>query len=324
MLRRVTCGAVVAAAAGLAATPAAAWGLPATGERATVDVILTTTKPGTATGVTYRSQIRHPTDPAAEPIALRRLIVGTPAGGVVDTGLPERCTASDEELRMRGEGVCPPGSIVGTGFAELAVTGLGRQRFDTTAFNETGQQVETVRQGRTVSAVVRGYFTAEGLDALIPTCITGGQPPQGCPDDQARLRASELITPVIERDGRAYFRTPPTCPPSGRWSSPVVLVYADGVTERLFPEQPCDPPAPPKECRSRRQVVLEDLVRRRLRSITARYRGRRVRLDPRRPVVDLRGLRRGRYTVRITAKRRDGTRVRIVRRYRTCAPRSPA
>ncbi len=227
---------------------------------------------------------------------------------------------------MRGDGICPSGSIVGRGSAEIAVTGLGRQRFSATAFNETGQQVETVKQGNMVNAVVRGFFTAEGLDALIPTCITGGQPPEGCPTDQARLRASELVTPVIERDGRAYLTTPPTCPPSGRWQTPIVFTYADGVTERLVSEQPCEPPtaAAERACHSRRRVMLSDLARRRLRTITARYRGRRVRLDPRRPVIDLRGLPRGRYAVRIVAVTRGGDRIRLVRRYRTCARRLPA
>lgn len=215
---------------------------------------------------------------------------------------------------------------MGTGWAELDITGLGHQRFATTAFNETGQQVETVKQGNQVNAVVRGLFTPEGLDALIPTCISGGQPPQGCPFDQARLRASELIVPPLSAGQRTYFRTSPTCPPSRRWRTPVILTYADGVTERLISEQPCEPAARQGErgeCRSRRRVVLGKLGRAGLRSIVARYRGRRVRLDRRRPVVDLRGLPRGRYTVRITAVTKSGRRLRIARRFRTCAPRLP-
>ena len=86
---------------------------------------------------------------------------------------------TDDELRQRGDGICPPASRVGTGRAETLVTGLGRQRFTANAFNDDGQQVETIKQGDQVTAVVRGFVRPEGLDALIPTCITGGQPPDG-------------------------------------------------------------------------------------------------------------------------------------------------
>jgi hypothetical protein len=316
----------------LATLPAAAPAIPAEGPREVVDVLLTTTRPGAPTGVTYRSYIRHPTDPAAEPIPLRRLIVGLPEGGTVDTTLPEMCTASDEELRQQGDDVCPRGSLVGFGSAEVAVTGLGHQHFDARAYNNEGQQVEVVKQGDMVTAVIRGFFTPEGLDALIPTCVTGGQPPSGCPFDQARLVRSELVVPEYTVGDRTYFRTSPTCPPSGRWRTPVILTYADGVTERVYPEQPCEPSGgatggagttagserPASACRSRRRIHLAGLARRRLRSISAVLRGRRVRLDPRRPVLDLRGLPRGRYTVRIRAVTRGGRTLRVVRRYRTC------
>ncbi len=298
----------------LAWAPAAGAG-SASSARVTVEVEFTTDRPGTASGVTFRSRFRNERDPSAPPVPLRRLINGFPPGGKVDTGVPGRCPASDDELRLRGDGICPADSVVGTGWAEIDVTGFGRQRFDTRAFNDRDQQIETVKQGERVNAVVRGFFTAEGLDALIPTCITGGQPPSGCPFDQSSLVANELVTPAITRDGRSYLTTPPTCPPSGRWVSPVILTYADGVTERLEPEQPCRAVS---ECRSRRRVVLRGLARLRLRRVEAIVGGRRVRLHPRRPVIDLRGLRRGRHTVRVLAVRADGRRLTLVRRYRVC------
>ena len=308
----MVCWAVLAYAEGATAGSASS-------ARATVEVEFTTDQPGTATGVIFRSRLRNQDDASAPPIALRRLINGFPPGGKVDTAVPGRCTATDEELQFQGDGICPSESVVGTGWAEIDITGIGLQRFNTTAFNEQGQQVETVKQGNQVNAVVRGFFTPEGLDARIPTCITGGQPPEGCPFDQSRLVANELVTPPITRGGRSYFTTPPTCPSSRRWRSPVILTYADGVTERLYPEQPCQPAAAPsKTCRSQRRVLLRRFVHMRLKSITAIVKGRRVRLNRRRPVIDLRGLPRGRYTVRITAVRNNGQRVRIVRRYRIC------
>src|SRR4051794_21585647 len=172
-----------AAMAALVIAPSTAQALPASGPRETVDVTYTTTQPGTPTGFTYRSSFRQ--DGSPQP--LRRLFVGAPPGAILDTSVPERCTASDDELRLRGDGICPAGSRIGTGFAETEVVGFGRQRFDVRAFNEQGQQFETVKQGEMVSAVVRGFVREGGVDALIPTCITGGQPPDGCPSDQSRL-----------------------------------------------------------------------------------------------------------------------------------------
>jgi hypothetical protein len=310
-----------AALVAAAAWPAGAHALPASGERATVDVVFTTGQPGAASGLSYRFAMHDAG--TGDPPVLRRLVVGPPAGAVVDTTVPERCTASDDELRTRGDGICPRGSVVGSGAAQVVVVGLGRQSFTQTAFNDEGQQFQTVKQGEMVSAVVRGYLREEGLDALIPTCITGGQPPEGCPSDQVRLLSSELTVPPYEAGGRSYFTTPPDCPPSGRWRTTVALMFADGVTARLEPEQPCaSAPAPPgaRACRSRRVVVLAALARVRLRSIAAVYRGRRHRLDPKRPAIDLRGLPRGRYTVRVTAVTQTGRRLRFVRRYRTCTP----
>jgi len=179
-----------------------------------------------------------------------------------------------------------------------------------------------------VQAVVRGQFTEAGLDTLIPTCITGGQPPSGCPSDQARLLRSEIVLPPYTRNGRAYFTTPPACPPSGRWRSTITLTYGDGVSSTVHPEQPCAPtrdatqPATPPpavtRCRSRRRVTFRALARAGMRRISAVVRGRRIRLDPRRPVLDLGGLPRGRYTVRVSGSTRSGRRVAFTRRYRTC------
>lgn len=304
---------------------AAALALPATGERETVDLSFTTTRPGAPAGVSYAFTIHAP--PGGEPPALRRLIVTPPAGAIVDTSVPGVCTATDEQLRTQGDTACPRDSIVGDGSAELVITGFGNQKFSQTGFNADRQQFQTVKQGDRVMGIVRGFLTEDGLDARIPTCVTGGQPPEGCPDDQARLLRSEFAVPPYVAGGRSYFTTPPECPPSGRWRSTVTLSYADGVTERVHPEQPCDaatdtspatPQSPQSECRSRRQVVFRALARVGLRTITAALRGRRVRLDPRRPVLDLRGLPEGRYTVRVRAVTRRGTRLRFTRHYRTC------
>jgi len=283
----------------------------ASGPRESVEMTFTTAAPATPAGFSYRATFDDPDAPA-----LRRLIVGAPAGARFDTSVVARCAATDAELRGQGDAACPPEAVIGSGSAELDVVGVGRQRFTTTVFNADEQQLETVRQGEMVSAVVRGFFRPEGLDALIPTCVSGGQPPDGCPFDQAKLRANELSVPRVTREGRGYFVTPPTCPASRHWESPVVFVYADGVEERLITRQPCRP-RPPR-CTTSRRFRFASLEGRRLRSVVAVVRGRRMALDPRRPVLDLRGRRAGSYTIRIRAVTRAGRRITQVRRVRLC------
>ena len=80
------------------------------------------------------------------------------------------------------------------------------------------------------------------------------------------------------------------------------------------------------QCRSKRRftIRLRERTARLIRSAVVRVNGRRVAVARRRTdrrlvvVVDLRGLPRGKYRVVITARLRDGRRVRWVRSYRTC------
>ena len=80
------------------------------------------------------------------------------------------------------------------------------------------------------------------------------------------------------------------------------------------------------ECRSKRRIVIRvrERAARLVRSATIRVDGRRIKVKRRRSdgrlvaVIDLRGLPKDTYRVVITARLRDGRRVRWVRSYRTC------
>jgi pimeloyl-ACP methyl ester carboxylesterase len=85
-----------------------------------------------------------------------------------------------------------------------------------------------------------------------------------------------------------------------------------------------EPPTRARSCRSRRTIRITLPRGRRARRIAIAVpgRARRVIRGPRRTIrVDLRGLPRGRYAVRVSVSYRGGGTVRIIRRYRTCAPR---
>jgi hypothetical protein len=88
---------------------------------------------------------------------------------------------------------------------------------------------------------------------------------------------------------------------------------------RGCPAAAATPVLSPPSCRSRRVVTLQ-VDRLGLRHVRVTVDGRAVRVRHGRAVIDLRGQRARRATVRVTGRRSDGRSVRIVRRFRTCAP----
>jgi hypothetical protein len=305
----------------LLAWPAAATAAPASGPRETVDITVTTTAPATSAGLTYAAAYHAAGDPGGDPQALRRIAVLAPAGTRVDTTVPDRCAASDQQLELMGDAACPPGSRVGSGQVTVKVLGGPPSTYPTSVFNADHAQLELVKSGDRGIAVARSTIDENGnIDGEVPTCITGGTAPSGCPFDQSALISQKLTTEALAAGSRAYLRTPPSCPASGSWETRVLLTYADGVTDAVTPQQPCAAAAgggTRRACASRRVVRLRHLGR--LRSATATVRGRRRHLDPARPAIDLRGLPPGVYTVRIVARTVAGRRIALTRRYRTCA-----
>jgi hypothetical protein len=101
--------------------------------------------------------------------------------------------------------------------------------------------LELVKNGDRVMAVVHTYVRGTTLDGPVPTCLNGGNPPDGCPSDQFTLLANHLQIDPVRVGGRSYGTTPPKCPKSRRWRAPVTLYYADGSVNTVTPESPCRP-----------------------------------------------------------------------------------
>ncbi len=91
---------------------------------------------------------------------------------------------------------------------------------------------------------------------------------------------------------------------------------------RLTLSEPSGPAVEGRRCASRRRFRIH--LRKALRRATVTVAGKPARVKRRRgrltATVDLRGLPRGRFSVKIRGVTRSGRRVRSVRRYRTCAP----
>lgn len=231
--------------------------IPASGSHETVDLWTTTTRPAAPAGLGYSARYHAAGDPQGDPPALRRLVIELPPGTRADTSVPGRCTASDMEIMLMGESACPPSSRVGSGQATAKMAGLGPQTFDTVLYNAPGQQLELVKSGDRVVAVVHTYVHGTTLDGPVPTCLSGGDPPSGCPFDQITLLANHLLTNVVTvgrgTRRRSYGTTPPACPRSHRWRSRIAFYYGDGSVDRVTVQTPCTGPKRPARHRRQRR-----------------------------------------------------------------------
>ena len=226
--------------------PAAAAAGQASGPRETIDQSFTTTAPATPTGVSYSGTYHAADDPNGIPPFLRRLVFYPPPGMTFDTSVPDRCTASDAELQVRGPDACPPGSLIGTGNAQgivfLPFTGgeFHRYTHDVFVLNNAGEQILLVQsEGYTVT---RGSVAPDGtVDFSPPTCFP--HPSTGCPDDNVLQLSSSTFLPAYTRDTadgpRSYATTPATCPDTGNWQSRVRFWWSDDAVDDVVTTQPC-------------------------------------------------------------------------------------
>jgi hypothetical protein len=235
--------------------PAGATAIPDSGPHETVDMWSSTPKPNASSALGYWAGYHAAGDPDADPPPLRRLTIQLPAGTRIDTSVPPRCTASDLELRLAGESACPPSAWLGRGAATIRQPGLGVATYDTVLYNAEDQLLELVKSGDQVVGVVHTYVHGTTLDGPIPTCLTGGQPPDGCPFDQFTLLANHLqVNAMSVGTGitrRNYGTTPATCPPTHTWQVRVTFSFADGSVDSVTPRAPCIPAPSPVKLRRR-------------------------------------------------------------------------
>jgi hypothetical protein len=235
-----SCAIVGWVVAGTLLIPAA--GARADGPRQSGSVRLSSETPATVTALAESAHYVNPSDPAAKPPPVTRIVVRYPDGFRIDTSAPERCTASDSEIEAQGSAACPPGSRVGEGGAEFA-TGFPAPgdtfAVDFELFNAADQIIFVARShGQSqVLSVSRSTIDGATLTSDVPAL------PGGPPDGRSSVRDIHFNLDAIatQRDGRVlnYLTTPPTCPDSRQWSSLGTFTYSDGVEQSITPTTPC-------------------------------------------------------------------------------------
>src|SRR3954468_13042206 len=94
------------------------------GERVEYAQMFTTSAPGTSAGTDTQLLYKHPDDPAAKPIPVRREVFTFPSGTRYDEGVVPDCNASDVELMLLGKDACPADSYMGGSVGDTTMAGF--------------------------------------------------------------------------------------------------------------------------------------------------------------------------------------------------------
>ena len=200
----------------------------------------TSTMPGASTGLVLNFQFQNPENPSQKPHAVAKMVVHSPIGGHIDTTVPPQCHASDAELMIQGAAACPQDAKIGSAVVVSATGGSGPfpayTRTTITDFNNQ-DEIIGVGQNQDIPALrpvdhtkIQGNMTTTNFPPI------PGAPP---PDPFTPFKSFHFEFPPYVRGGRAYNRTPPTCPPVGYWTMKLEFTYRDGVTETVQSHSPC-------------------------------------------------------------------------------------
>ena len=211
---------------------------PVSMRHGSVDNRFTTKRPATASGFHYHGVYHAAGNPKGDPPYMRKMTFYTLPGQRYDTKAAPRCTASDVELALRGPAACPAGSRLGGGTVIGKFMNAFPNELQADFFNAPGEQIILARSPF-VASVSRGKIAKDqSVTYAAPTCypVIGSGP---CPVDNALQIESDMRVPRYVKGSRAYMRTPPKCPASGHWTSPVRFWWADGSTDLVRTKQPC-------------------------------------------------------------------------------------
>lgn len=231
-LRTLAGASVVAAILALAGAAIAS-----TSGRTVVALSLTTRHPASSTGLGISIHYQDEHDPNAKPKTFHKLEIELPAGMRIDQSAVQTCTASDSELMAQGPAACPH-SKVGDGAVTLA-TGFPPPgdvvHADVTILQGQGELLDVFRAKGSAQTVAVDHVKIAGSTLVDePQSVPGGPP-----DGRSAVRDVKLQIGARTAGGRAYLRTPPSCPRDGDWQSRFTVSYDDGVNDVALATSPC-------------------------------------------------------------------------------------
>lgn len=201
---------------------------------------------GSGSAVYLEADATDPDAPYGKPMQDTRFVVTLPPGARIDTSVPARCSATDDQLKANGLTACPTRSRVGRGTA-ASIVGVGPPtdpvEQDIYAFNGRGTliMVVTARGEQAVQAVLRARIRR---DRIIDVAIPQVPSPAG---GTIALTIFHLKLNRVVRagGGAAYITTPSSCPRSRRWRIVADIDFVDGSRRRVSDTSPCRRPRDP-------------------------------------------------------------------------------
>ena len=187
--------------------------------------------PGSPSGFDSFATFSDPGEPSGKPKELFRIRVGFHPGTRIDTAALPRCRASDRDVRLFGLRACPASTSLGIVHA-VGVISTGQR------LNPVGHLFNARRAIIVVVTVDGRYVTSFRDDLTRDTLTVNFRIPPGI----SLIRFKPHIPRHFRKragKGRAYMRTPPSCPPTGAWTTNVVFTFRDGSTEQLSAATPC-------------------------------------------------------------------------------------
>jgi hypothetical protein len=190
-------------------------------------------KPHSSSGLRTVITWADPGEPNQKPKAVKNFRFKFQSGTRLDTSALRACRADDAAVRRLGARACSSASKLGSGGTE-AIAGAGIPvKTVVTLFNARKQIIVLVQvNGRTLTEFrddARGRTLT--VNAVIPAGIS--------------LTKLDISIPAHARKRgkrrHVYFRTPPSCPAGGAWTTEARLNYVDGSTQTLSSSTPCTP-----------------------------------------------------------------------------------
>jgi len=191
-------------------------------------------KPGSPSGLDALATWSDPGEASGKPKEVDRIKVIFAPGTKLDTRALPTCNASAEDIANLAVRACPAKTKLGEVRGQGVYAGGAPFNTYATLFNAKRQIIVVVTIDN-----AKGRLLTDFRDDVRRSSITVNLK-IGRGISLIRFQAH---VPVHSRKQggkrRVYFRTPPSCPASGSWTTTVVLSYRDGTSDQHSSPSPC-------------------------------------------------------------------------------------
>jgi hypothetical protein len=193
--------------------------------------------PRTSSGLDALATWTDAGEPSGKPKEVDRIKVVFAPGTKLDTRALPTCNASAEDVANLAVRACPAKTKLGE------VRGQGVYAGSTAPFNTYATLFNAKRQIIVVVTLdsPKGRLLTNFRDDVERSTITINlKIGKGI----SLVRFQAHVPPHVRKQGkkrRAYFRTPPSCPPTGVWTTTVIFSYRDASSDQHSGSTPCRP-----------------------------------------------------------------------------------